>query len=196
MCVHFHLDLGRYCYTFDILYFNIHCNTKFNPHLIFILFSSNIRHALTSLISSLPLPSHDYIGEFSTSYRELSTGQSQFYIFEVNRQCSSAIHCTLCLTNSLLCVLEFCHMGAHVCVRYILRILDGPHRLFHLPLVANASVCIEGQYTVLAIERDGKVMFMGTAFASLISHIHYMHCTLCEAQGYHSLLTVMLPTVL
>ncbi|XP_063053858.1 copine-8 [Engraulis encrasicolus] len=26
---------------------------------------------------------HDYIGEFSTSYRELSTGQSQFYIFEV-----------------------------------------------------------------------------------------------------------------
>ncbi|KAL2093341.1 hypothetical protein ACEWY4_010653 [Coilia grayii] len=43
---------------------------------------SNITPVLTVLISSPP-PSHDYIGEFSTSYRELSTGQSQFYVYEV-----------------------------------------------------------------------------------------------------------------
>jgi len=27
--------------------------------------------------------SHDFIGEFSTSYRELSRGQSQFNVYEV-----------------------------------------------------------------------------------------------------------------
>lgn len=30
------------------------------------------------------LCSHDFIGEFSTSYRELSRGQSQFNVYEVS----------------------------------------------------------------------------------------------------------------
>lgn len=30
------------------------------------------------------LASHDFIGEFSTSYRELSRGQSQFNVYEVS----------------------------------------------------------------------------------------------------------------
>lgn len=29
--------------------------------------------------------SHDFIGEFTTSYRELSRGQSQFNVYEVSR---------------------------------------------------------------------------------------------------------------
>lgn len=29
--------------------------------------------------------SHDFIGEFTTSYRELARGQSQFNIYEVRR---------------------------------------------------------------------------------------------------------------
>lgn len=32
--------------------------------------------------------SHDFIGEFSTSYRELSRGQSQFNVYEVRCVCS------------------------------------------------------------------------------------------------------------
>lgn len=31
--------------------------------------------------------SHDFIGEFSTSYRELSRGQSQFNVYEVSFSC-------------------------------------------------------------------------------------------------------------
>ena len=31
------------------------------------------------------LCSHDFIGEFTTSYRELARGQSQFNIYEVRR---------------------------------------------------------------------------------------------------------------
>uniref|UniRef100_A0A8C5CEK6 Copine 8 n=1 Tax=Gadus morhua TaxID=8049 RepID=A0A8C5CEK6_GADMO len=39
--------------------------------------------------------SHDFIGEFSTSYRELSRGQSQFNVYEVG-VCSSACLCMGC----------------------------------------------------------------------------------------------------
>lgn len=33
---------------------------------------------------SFPLNSHDFIGEFTTSYRELARGQSQFNVYEVS----------------------------------------------------------------------------------------------------------------
>lgn len=32
-------------------------------------------------------PSHDFIGEFTTSYRELSRGQNQFNVYEVKQLC-------------------------------------------------------------------------------------------------------------
>lgn len=39
---------------------------------------------LESMFSAVPFPcSHDFIGEFTTSYRELARGQSQFNIYEV-----------------------------------------------------------------------------------------------------------------
>ena len=39
---------------------------------------------LVSTFSAAPFPcSHDFIGEFTTSYRELARGQSQFNIYEV-----------------------------------------------------------------------------------------------------------------
>uniref|UniRef100_A0AAY4DLG0 C2 domain-containing protein n=1 Tax=Denticeps clupeoides TaxID=299321 RepID=A0AAY4DLG0_9TELE len=44
---------------------------------------------------------HDYIGEFSTSYRELSKGQSQFSVYEVRRFMSSHV------TNPLFLLLFF-----------------------------------------------------------------------------------------
>ena len=40
--------------------------------------------SLASVSSAAPFPcSHDFIGEFTTSYRELARGQSQFNIYEV-----------------------------------------------------------------------------------------------------------------
>lgn len=51
------------------------------------------------------LASHDFIGEFSTSYRELSRGQSQFNVYEVSK-CVSV--CELaCTCVSLLLLLLF-----------------------------------------------------------------------------------------
>lgn len=58
-------------------------------------FESIISEIVISIISGLEtvlkffsLPpsfcSHDFIGEFSTSYRELSRGQSQFNVYEVS----------------------------------------------------------------------------------------------------------------
>ncbi|MEQ2315282.1 hypothetical protein AMECASPLE_020668, partial [Ameca splendens] len=40
-------------------------------------------HAVMLVISPGPGESHDFIGEFTTSYRELSRGQSQFNVYEV-----------------------------------------------------------------------------------------------------------------
>lgn len=51
----------------------VHCRFKINVILLFFC------DLLTSLAS------HDFIGEFSTSYRELSRGQSQFNVYEVRR---------------------------------------------------------------------------------------------------------------
>lgn len=38
---------------------------------------------VVNIVSLIFLYSHDFIGEFTTSYRELSRGQSQFNVYEV-----------------------------------------------------------------------------------------------------------------
>lgn len=56
--------------------FSEQCKHKFNQK-----FSM-----LTDVFVCVFLNSHDFIGEFSTSYRELSRGQSQFNVYEVSCQ--------------------------------------------------------------------------------------------------------------
>ncbi|KAJ3596315.1 hypothetical protein NHX12_002724 [Muraenolepis orangiensis] len=50
--------------------------------------------------------SHDFIGEFSTSYREMSRGQSQFHIYEVTL--------LSCLVDSELSFLDFIKGGTQI----------------------------------------------------------------------------------
>uniref|UniRef100_A0AAX7UN70 C2 domain-containing protein n=1 Tax=Astatotilapia calliptera TaxID=8154 RepID=A0AAX7UN70_ASTCA len=61
--------------------------------------------------------SHDFIGEFSTSYRELSRGQSQFNVYEVSFSCM-CYH----LQVTLLSFLEISEFGLNLLV--ILKILS------------------------------------------------------------------------
>lgn len=42
----------------------------------------------------LLISSHDFIGEFTTSYRELSRGQSQFNVYEVGSVCMYVYVCS------------------------------------------------------------------------------------------------------
>lgn len=48
-------------------------------HLSSVLALSEIHHVILSLLSS-----HDFIGEFTTSYKELCRGQSQSNVYEVS----------------------------------------------------------------------------------------------------------------
>lgn len=49
--------------------------------------------------------SHDFIGEFTTSYRELSRGQSQFNVYEVEARCHflSSRFCMFVTNSCLVC---------------------------------------------------------------------------------------------
>lgn len=80
------------CSVFEIINWNLWSNTAFLFD-IFLLFSP-------------PLCSHDFIGEFSTSYRELSRGQSQFNVYEVSVcECvflCVSLHVPVCVCVSVL----------------------------------------------------------------------------------------------
>lgn len=55
--------------------------------------------------------SHDFIGEFSTSYREMSRSQSQFHIYEVTFKWKSFILQTFSLSYD-----PHIYLPQHVCI--------------------------------------------------------------------------------
>lgn len=72
--------------------------------------------------------SHDFIGEFTTSYRELARGQSHFNVYEVRGDGHMAGGCCTPLWGS----------RSHYCTPWVLR-SPGSFSLLHL--WASGSLC-------------------------------------------------------